>query len=120
MPFTQAILEMALNKAGGRKIRSLHLRVGWLSAIVPDSVEVFFDYLSKGTLAQGARLDFDIVPIQLTCQSCGRIVNLRPDPQLNPRQALADAFRSGCPCGRGNYKVTDGLGFDLEDITVED
>jgi hydrogenase nickel incorporation protein HypA/HybF len=64
MPFTQAILELALEKAEGRRIRSIHLRVGWMSAIVPRSVEVFFDHLSKGSPAEGATLHFEMTPIR--------------------------------------------------------
>ena len=120
MPFTQAILEMALESAEGKKIRRIHLRVGWLSAIVPASVEVFFDFLSRDTLAEGAVLEFETVPIILNCLNCRRDIELAFDPQGNPRQALAMAFRSGCPCGKGKLKVTGGLDFDLTGIDVDD
>jgi hydrogenase nickel incorporation protein HypA/HybF len=120
MPFTQAILEMALESADGKKIRRIHLRVGWLSAVVPASVEVFFDFLSRDTLAEGAVLEFETVPIILNCLNCRRDIELAFDPQGNPRQALATAFRTGCPCGKGKLKVTGGLDFDLTGIDVDD
>lgn len=118
MPFTQAILELVAKEAQGRPIRTIFLRVGVLSAIVPDSVQVFFDYLKRGTLAEGARLDFTLTPIVLTCQGCGRRLELAHQQGTNPRQTLAAAFRAGCPCGQGQLKLTAGLDFDLVGIEV--
>jgi hydrogenase nickel incorporation protein HypA/HybF len=120
MPFTQAILEMAEKAAEGKPITRIHLRVGWLSAIVPESVQVFFDFLSRDTPAKGAELVFEIAPITLSCRNCGRTAELAHDAAVNPRQALAQAFRAGCPCGRGELKVTGGLDFDMTGIDVDD
>lgn len=118
MPYTQAILELALEQAAGRKIRGIRMRVGWMSAIVPDSVAAFFDHLSQGTGAQGAELVFDMTSIRLICEDCARIIELPYDPQRNPRHALAEIFGKGCPCGGGALKILDGLGFDLAGIEV--
>jgi len=118
MPFTQAILEMAVKEADGRPIRAIHLRVGALSAIVPESVEVFFTYLKKGTPAEGARLIFTVEPISLTCRHCGVRRELDYDPSTNPRQALSAAYRAGCPCGQGELKLTGGLSCDMTGIEV--
>lgn len=118
MPYTQAILDLALKEAGEARIKRIHLRVGWMSSIVPRSVQVFFDYLSKGTAAQEAVLTFEITPIRLTCQNCGRTVELPYNPDQDPRRALADVFRKGCVCGDGMLKIKDGLGFDLIGIEV--
>jgi hydrogenase nickel incorporation protein HypA/HybF len=119
MPFTQAILEMALKSAAGKPIRRIHLRVGWLGAIVPESVQVFFDFLSKGTPAQGAALVFETAPIVLTCRSCGKTIELPHDPETSPRQALAAALRAGCPCRKADLTVTGGLGCDMTGIEVD-
>lgn len=119
MPYTQAMIDLALKEAGGANITCIHLRVGWMSAIVPQSVQAFFDYLSQGTPAEGAELVFDMVPIWLTCNNCKQSIELPYDPETNPRRALADVFRNGCACGAGQFKITDGLGFDLGGITVE-
>lgn len=118
MPFTQAIVEMAVKEAAGRPIRAIYLRVGALSAIVPGSMEVFFDYLKKGTLAEGASLVFETVPITLTCQQCHEVLELPCGPKVNPRQVLAAAFKAGCPCGKGELKLTGGLSLDMTGIDV--
>jgi Zn finger protein HypA/HybF involved in hydrogenase expression len=118
MPYTQAILDLALKEAGGARIRCIYLRVGWMSSIVPRSVQAFFDYLSKGTAAQDAELIFEMTPIKLICQHCDRTMELPYNPEQDPRRALADAFRKGCVCGKGMLKIVDGLGCDLAGIEV--
>lgn len=118
MPFAQAILELAEKEAQGRPIRTIHLRVGTLSAIVPESLQVFFDYLKKGTLAEGAALVFTMVPIVLTCRNCGQEIALDYAPDANPRQQLATAFRAGCSCGRNELKLTGGLDCDMAGIEL--
>ncbi len=118
MPFTQAILEMAVREAGGKPIRTIYLRVGALSAIVPESMEVFFDFLKKGTDAEGATLVFEIAPITLCCKTCGKVMELPCTPTTNPRQTLAAAFKKGCPCGQGDLHLTGGLSCDMTGIAV--
>ena len=120
MPFTQSILETALKTADGRQIRKIRLRVGRMSAIVPDSVQVFFDFLSRDTPAAGAELIFEMVPITLTCRNCGARIDLPGDETIPARQILAEAFRKGCSCAKGDFTVTGGLGFDLASIELAD
>ncbi len=118
MPFTQAILEMAVKESAGKPIRTIYLRIGALSAIVPESMEVFFDFLKKGTPAEGATLVFETAPMTLTCQNCGKHIELPQPPETNPRQVLASAFKNGCSCGQANLKLTGGLSFDMTGIAV--
>ncbi len=118
MPFTQSILEMALQTAAGRPIATIYLRVGRLSAIVPDSVVVFFDFLRKDTAAAAAELVFEMVPITLACRNCGASVEVPGDAATHPRQALAEAFRKGCICGKADFTVSGGLDFDLSRIEL--
>jgi hydrogenase nickel incorporation protein HypA/HybF len=118
MPFTQALLDMALEAASGRTIRRIRLRAGRLSAVDPEAVSFYFDHLSQGTLAEGALLAFDVAPIELTCRSCGATTAVPDDARTPAREALADALRAGCPCGRAAFTVTGGLGFDLADVEV--
>lgn len=120
MPYTLSILEMAIKAAEGKKINKIYLRVGRLSAIVPESVQVFFDYLSKDTIAQGAELIFELEPICLTCKNCNSIFTLKHDDTLSAQQSLAAAFRAGCSCSKADFKVSGGMGFDLAGIDVSE
>ena len=119
-PYAQAMLDLVLQEADEKKILEIRLGVGRFSAIVPASMEVFFRYLSAGTPAEGARLVFETVPVELTCTACAR--KMEPDIPLNDpiHQVLGAIFKDGCPCGSGKLTITGGLGVDLIDLSIED
>ena len=119
MPVTQAMLSMALDHANGRRVTDVYLQVGKMSAIVPDTVEVFFEYLSKGTLAEGAELHFEIVPMEMTCQDCGQQIDLSEWIESRPQTIMQRAFERGCVCGSKNLRVSQGVSFGLSSINVE-
>lgn len=120
MAVTQHLLNLALEHAQGQPITDLYLDVGQMAAIEPQSVEIFFIHLSKDTLAEGARLHFNIIPIEMTCQDCGEPVDLSEWLDLLPQAIMARAFAHGCgACGGKNLRVTGGVAFDLVRIEVE-
>ena len=119
MPVTQALLGMALDHANGRRVTDVYLQVGRMSAIVPDTVEVFFDYLSKDTLAEGAKLHFEIVPMEMTCQDCDQQMDLSEWIETRPQTVMQKAFERGCACGSKNLRVSQGVSFGLTSINVD-
>jgi hydrogenase nickel incorporation protein HypA/HybF len=52
-------------------ISEIHLRVGSLTGVVPDSVSLYFDQLAAGTAAAGAQLSFEREEATATCTRCG-------------------------------------------------
>jgi hydrogenase nickel incorporation protein HypA/HybF len=119
MPVTQALLDMALKHAEGRRVTDIYMHVGRMSAIVPESVEVFFEYLSKDTLAEGARLHFERSPLEMTCQDCNQLLDLSEWSERAPQIIMQKAFARGCECGSKNLRVTSGVSFGLVSIDVE-
>jgi hydrogenase nickel incorporation protein HypA/HybF len=109
LPITESILKIATEAAGGRRITTIHLLVGDLSSIIDDSVQFYFDMLSKGTLAEGATLDFERRPATVMCWDCGQSFEARPP--LPP----------ACPhCGGGKLQVTGGRELRVDSIEVSD
>ena len=100
LPVTQGILSISLEaaeQAGGRRIIGINLLVGDLSSIVDDSVQFYFDILSKGTLAEGAALEFRRLPASVMCWDCGR------------RFEVTAPLPSACPhCGGFKLQVMGG------------
>jgi len=120
MPVTQSLLNMILERAQGRRVTDVYLKVGRMSSIVPDSVEVFFDYLSRDTLAEGAQLHFEILPLEMTCLDCGQPVALDAWAGERPHVIMSKAFAQGCACGSKNLRITGGVGFELLSFDIED
>ena len=118
MVITKAMLDMALDHAEGRRVTRITLEVGEMSAIVPSSVQIFFKHLSKETPAEGARLQFEIIPLEMTCRCCGALVDLSRWEGESPHGKMEKAFIEGCPCGSKDLEVTDGVRFGLKSIGV--
>ncbi len=107
---TENLLKSALRHgeaASARHVTDLHLVIGDLATIVGDSVQFYWDIVSKGTLCEGACLHFQRVPAELRCLDCGTQYKLDGD--------LAD-----CPaCASARVRVVAGDEFRLEAIEVE-
>ena len=61
MGITQALLDMSVSKAqeaGASSVKQINLVIGDMSSVLDDSVQFYFDFLSKGSIAEGARLSF--------------------------------------------------------------
>ena len=107
---TENILEIALRharEAGAQRVTGLYLVLGRLSSIVDDSVQFYWDIVSKGTPAEGARLHFRRIAVELQCRSCGR--RYAPEGEDMACQA----------CGSTRIEILTGEEFCLEAIDVD-
>jgi hydrogenase nickel incorporation protein HypA/HybF len=107
---TESIIEIVLRharQAGATRVTRIDLLIGDLSSIVDDSVQFYFDMISKGTIAEGARLAFNRVPGRFRCWDCQ--ATFAPDGR---------AYL--CPeCGGARVEVVAGREFRVESIEVE-
>lgn len=72
---TKSMLDLVLNQAqenGAERVQGINLVIGEMSGVVDDCVRFYFDFLSKGTIAEGAHLSFRVVPARARCQECGK------------------------------------------------
>ncbi len=51
-------------------ITRVRLKVGQLQHLVPDMLTFAFETVAKGTKAEGAALDIEVVPILMQCRAC--------------------------------------------------
>lgn len=58
----QHLVELSCQAAGGQKILSLQLRLGTTSCVAEESLRFCFDLVARDTLAQGARLEIELLP----------------------------------------------------------
>lgn len=109
LSITEGILSIALGAAGGRHITTINLVIGDLSSFVDDSVQFYFDMLSRGTPAESAKLNFVRQPASATCHDCGHVFGVKAP--LIPE----------CPqCGSARLAITGGRELRVESIEVED
>ena len=74
LAITEEILRITVEhaeKAQAERVTDIHLVIGDLSSVVDDSVQFYFDFLTKDTLAQGAQLHFERIAPRARCYACG-------------------------------------------------
>ena len=106
LAITENILDIAQKHAKGQRITDLNLVIGQLSSIVDDSVQFYWDLVSQGTSAEGAKLHFRRIPTEFECRECG--VRFFP---------VKDDYT--CPkCGSLRLIIVAGEEFYIESIEV--
>jgi len=107
---TQQILEVILKKAKeaeAEKVTRINLVIGEMTGIVDDSVQFYFDLLSKDSIAGGAILSFERVSTLMRCRRCGFSFTL-------------DKSLWSCPqCKEWDAEVVAGREFYIDSIEVE-
>ena len=66
-----AVIDTAERHAAGRRVLLIQLRLGELRQVVPESLAFYFEHVARGTLCEGATLEYETVPATLGCTECG-------------------------------------------------
>ena len=107
---TESVLDIVVRhatKAQAKRVVRIHLVIGELSSIVDDSVQFYFDFLAKETVARDAELAFQRLPVSLSCGACQH--------EWHPETA-----DWSCPaCGQAQARVIRGREFYVDSIEVE-
>lgn len=107
---TENILEISLKhaeKSGATKITDVYLVIGDLATIIDDSVQFYWDIITENTIAQGAQLHFERLPVKMSCILCSE--------EFTPASEIYE-----CPkCGGVQLKVISGEEFYLSAIDIE-
>jgi hydrogenase nickel incorporation protein HypA/HybF len=111
MSVTQSILDIATRhaeQAGARRILAINLVIGELTGFVDDSIQFYWDFLSKDTLAEGSQLVFERVPAHVRCHECGA------------EYAPPNSRLWTCPqCDALGGEVVSGREFSVASIEIE-
>jgi hydrogenase nickel incorporation protein HypA/HybF len=103
-----AVVNTVVKHAGERPVSLVNLRVGRLRQVVPETLEFYFEFVARGTICEGARLEQEIVAASLRCMVCAQEWEIE-----------IPAFR--CPsCGSSDVMVASGEEFEVESIEVEE
>jgi hydrogenase nickel incorporation protein HypA/HybF len=90
-----------------QKVLTIHLRIGALSDLEDEWIQRYFDYLSRGSVAEGARLRIDRIPAVFRCESCSSFFesNLKTVKEIR------------CPdCRSQNCTLVSGDEYQIENM----
>lgn len=110
LSITQEILDLAVLKAretNSDRVTQINLVIGDASSVIDDCVQFCFDFVSRETIAQGARLNFQRVPLQMKCRICGNTFYPEKDIWTCPE------------CNEWNVEIIRGKEFYMDSIEVE-
>jgi len=108
LSLSSAIVNTVIKHAAGRRVTVVNLRVGYLRQVVPDSLDFYFEFVARGTVCEGARLEQELIEPRLRCNGCG-----------NEWAIEIPAFR--CPaCAGSDVAIASGNEFEVESIDIEE
>ena len=110
LAITEGIMEAAIPEAqkhGAKKVLEIRLKIGELSGVLPECIQYYFDIVSKDTIAEGAKLIVEKIPVTVCCKDCGY-------------EGVIDRKKIRCPeCGSAELKLTGGREYFVDSLEVE-
>jgi hydrogenase nickel incorporation protein HypA/HybF len=103
------IVKETAEKNGAKRVTRIELLIGMMSDILPDWAQNYFDMLSKDTVADGAVLVIERVPVTLMCRQCKK----------NFEMDMAD-WNFKCPtCVSSDVELVTGRELAIKNIEIE-
>jgi hydrogenase nickel incorporation protein HypA/HybF len=109
MALAESMLEIVAESArrnGASRVTAVRLDLGTLSRVEPDALRFCFEAVTRGSIADRARLEIAMTAGQAWCMPCGETV---------PLSHLGDP----CPrCGSYQLSVTGGEDMRVKEIEI--
>ncbi|MDB9313422.1 hydrogenase maturation nickel metallochaperone HypA [Spirulina sp. CS-785/01] len=102
-------LDIALAKAqeqNASQIKRLKMSIGAMSGVVPEALEFAFDVVTQDTMAEGATLEIEMIPVKCYCPSC--------QEEFNP----SDFFYECPQCKQIVYQTLAGREIELTELEL--
>ena len=99
LAMAQDILEAALieaKKHHGERIKAITVRIGEEDFLESDSLQFCLEAMAKGTIAEGARMEVELVSTMARCRGCDFVFPVEDHLPICPR------------CGEGDLEIILG------------
>ncbi len=101
------LLEDAARKEKFTRVTVVWLEIGRLASVEREAMAFCFDAVTRGSLAEGARLEFVETPGSGWCMACAKTVAI-------------EALHEACPdCGSYQVQVTGGTEMRVKELEVD-
>ncbi len=109
MALSRGLVDLIVERAAAEQVTQVtrvFLEIGALSHVAPEAITFCFDVVSRGTVAEGAKLEIARPPGRAWCAGCAREITIaaRDEP---------------CPeCGGHGWMVTGGEELRVTELEV--
>ncbi|MGC8970784.1 MAG: hydrogenase maturation nickel metallochaperone HypA [bacterium] len=104
---TEEVIKTVTEVSKGKKVKTIELVIGDLSSFIDESIQFYFELLTRSTPLEGTKLLFRRIPVKLRCYNCQK--------EFIPDETYL------CPyCKKIGGDVIEGREFYIESIEVED
>jgi hydrogenase nickel incorporation protein HypA/HybF len=101
------IAQTQCRERGCKSVDSVTVRIGKASGVLPASLEFAFNAVKENTIADKAKLVFEIIPVGGTCKACNKEFESQDAPYV-----------LSCPhCGSSEFEITKGR--EMEIVSLE-
>ena len=102
-----SIADIVGRHAAGRTVSVIHLRIGQLRQIVPDTLVYCWGLVSADTPLDGSRIEVESIPARMKCRACGHSAEVGDLPVFACRD-----------CGGVDAEITAGEEFMLTSLEL--
>lgn len=103
-------VEQCALEGHAKRVTRVCLELGEVHDIVPEILAGAFEWMCRGTVAEGCELVIERVPFTVRCQCCGEVYRLD----------YLDETTWPCPlCQARDYRLHTGREFSIKSIEVE-
>lgn len=109
LSIAKSLIELACGEAEkvDRAVEAVHIKVGAMSGVVPETLVYAYEFVSQGTILEGSRLIIEDVPVTIFCQPCGEL------------QELSGIQSFACPeCGAVSSDLRAGRELEITALEV--
>ena len=115
LPIIESVLKIVLQAAEENRVNrvvTITLKVGEMRDFIEEFMQRYFDYCTRGTIAEGAKLEVVKIPITVQCKDCGQLLEATRTEWIRLKTFSCKS------CGSSNLKQISGSEFTIEDIGV--
>lgn len=110
MSICESVVQMLEEQAAVHsytRVKAVWLEIGPLAGVEPEALTFCFDAVTRGTLAEKARLEIVHTPVAAWCMPCGKSVG------------IANRFDSCPDCGSHQLQITGGNELRIKSMEVD-
>ncbi len=110
LAITQSMFDIVLKQAEqvqAKRVTKINLVIGEMTGVVSESVQFYLDFLTKNTIAEGAKVSIKMVPPKAQCRNCNQMFELKESDWACPN------------CKGSSVEIIAGKELFVESIEVD-